>query len=527
MNKKLIKNVGIILGCSVAAKVLSYIWEALIAAYLGASDQADALYMVTSIFGILYPILDLSIWKVFLPIYKTRLVERNHQKADHIANVTITLFFILSVALVLFLLICAKPLVAIAAPGFETEKQSITIKYLRFSAPTYLLMAVASIVGAMLQSHEKFLGSQIREIGTHASKIIYISICFRFLGIYAAVTAMIIGSAFRLLIQLPFINWKWKFRPNFHFKDPDVVPILKGLPSVAMTAAIANINGLVDKIIASSAGSGSVSCINYGYKLVNVFSGMISTAISTAVYPTMIQYIAEKKTDKLNTLLTKVISAFGFIIIPLTCFCTLFSKELVTVAFQRGAFDAAATELTASVFMGYCVGMLFVGIETVITNVFYGFSDTKITMYISIIQIILNVGLDLLLIRIWGVAGLAFATSIAAIVCLCIRFFFLRNYLKVHYRTIILENLKVLGLSLVSCAIPYVAMRYYLHFNPYMTLIISVCVAGGVYLALANVCKIDTLLIMKDIIKNRLGKGNKDEKKDAEENDARDITDNE
>ena len=289
MNNKTIKNVGIILGCSIAAKVLSYFWEALIAAYLGASDQADALYMVTSIFGILYPILDLGIWKVFLPIYKTKLVEDNESKAERIANVAVTLFFTLSAALVLFLLVCAKPLVSIIAPGFDAEKQSMTVQYLRISAPTYLLMAVASVVGAMLQSREKFLGSQIREIGTHVSKIIFIFICFRVLGIYAAVIAMIVGSIFRLLVQLPFINWKWKFRPDFHFGDEDVVPMLKGLPSVAVTAAIAHINGLVDRTIASGAASGSVACLNYGHKLVNVFSGMVSTAISTAVYPTMIQ----------------------------------------------------------------------------------------------------------------------------------------------------------------------------------------------------------------------------------------------
>lgn len=526
MGNKTVKNIGIILGCSIVAKVLSYIWEALIAAYLGASDQADALYMVTSIFGILYPILDLGIWKVFLPIYKTKLVEKDDHKAEYIANVAITLFFILSAALVLFLLVCAKPLVAIVAPGFEAEKQSVTVQYLRISAPTYLLMATASVVGAMLQSREKFLGSQIREIGTHASKIIFVFVCFRFLGIYAAVTAMIIGSIFRLLIQLPFVNWKWKFRPNFHFKDPDVVPMLKGLPSVAVTAAIAHINGLVDRTIASGAVSGSVACLNYGHKLMNVFSGMISTAISTAVYPTMIEYIAKKKTDNLNTLLTKVISALGYIIIPLSCFCILFSKELVTAAFQRGAFDAAATELTAGVFMGYCVGMLFVGIETVITNVFYGFGDTRITMYISIVQIVLNVGLDLLLVRVWGVAGLAFATSIAAIVCLCIRFLFLRKYLKVQYRTILWENLKILGLSLVSCAIPFVVMRYFLHLNAYLTLIISVCAAGSVYFALSYVCKIDTLHFMKDMIKKRLGKEKTSEIEENEKDDGTDNTDN-
>lgn len=515
MNNKTVKNVGIILGCSIVAKVLSYLWEALIAAYLGASDQADALYMVTSIFGILYPILDLGIWKVFLPIYKTKLVENNESKAERIANVAVTLFFTLSAALVLFLLVCAKPLVSIIAPGFDAEKQSMTVQYLRISAPTYLLMAVASVVGAMLQSREKFLGSQIREIGTHVSKIIFVFICFRFLGIYAAVIAMIVGSVFRLLVQLPFISWKWRFRPDFHFKDEDVVPMLKGLPSVAVTAAIAHINGLVDKTIASGSASGSVACLNYGHKLVHVFSGMVSTAISTAVYPTMIQYIAEKKTDKLNTLLTKVIAALGFIIIPLSFFCALFSKDLVTAAFQRGAFDAAATELTAGVFLGYCVGMLFVGISTVVTNVFYGFGDTKITMYISIIEIAINVGLDFLLIRFWGVMGLALATSASSIICLCIRFLFLRKYLKVQYRAIFTENLKIIGLSMISCAIPFVVMRYLLHLNSYLTLIISACITGGVYFVLSYICRIDTLHFLKDMIKKRFSKG-KASKEDGE-----------
>ena len=282
MSNKTVKNVGIIIGCSVVAKILSYIWEATLAALLGASDQADAFYMTTSIFGILYPILDLGIWKVFLPAYKKRLVGKEESKAEMIANISVTLFFTLSVALVLFLIVCARPLVAVMAQGFDPDKAEMTVEYLRISAPTYLLMAVASVVGAMLQSRERFLGSQIREIGTHLSKIIYIFITFKFFGIYAAVTAMIIGSIFRLLIQLPFINWKWRFRPDFRFRDKDIVPMIKGLPSVAVTAAIGHINGMIDKMVASGAESGSVACLNYGHKLVNIFSGVISAAISTA-----------------------------------------------------------------------------------------------------------------------------------------------------------------------------------------------------------------------------------------------------
>ena len=506
MNNKVVKNVGIILGCSIAAKILSYIWEATLAAFLGASDQADAFYMTTSIFGILYPVLDLGIWKVFLPAYKRKLVKKEEKRAEKIANIAVTFFLLLSLALVLFLIVCADPLVRIMAPGFDIEKKQTTIEFLRISAPTYLLMAVASIVGAMLQCRDRFFGSQIRELGTHISKIIFIIICYRFIGIYAAVIAMIIGSIFRLMIQLPFIDWRWKYSPDFNFKDKEILPMIKGLPSVAVTAAISHINGLVDKIVASKAVSGSVACLNYGHKLMNVFSGMLSTAIGTAVYPTIIQYIAEKKTEKLKELLVNVINALGFIIIPISCFCVLFSEELVTVAFQRGAFDASATKVTAGVFMGYCLGMLFLGISTSVTNVFYGYGDTKITMYISLIGISLNIILDLVFMHIWGVAGLAVATSFAAIIGLGIRFLFLRRYIQIGYRLIIFEYVKILSIAAISCGIPFVIFSNLIKINIYLSLVFSAIICGALYLGSAFLFKVKTLDFVRSLIINRFGK---------------------
>ncbi len=502
MRSKVVKNVGIILGCSIAAKILSYIWEATLAAFLGASDQADAFYMTTSIFNILYPILDLGIWKVFLPIYKTKLVKKEEDRAEQIANISISFFFMLSVALVLFLIIFARPLVGIMAPGFETEKKALTIQYLRISAPAYFLMTTASILGAILQSREKFLGSQIREIGSHVSRIACLFLCYRILGIYAALVALIVGSVFRVLIQLPFINWKWKFKPDFHFKYQDIVPMIKGLPSVAVTAAIAHINGLVDKIVASGAATGAVACLNYGHKLMNVFSGMISSAISTAVYPTMIQHITNNESDKLKELLRNVLGALMFFIIPISIFCFLFSTEMVTVAFQRGAFDASATSLTAEVFVGYCLGMLFLGVSTVITNVFYGYGDTKITMYISIVNITLNIVFDLLFIRFWGVAGLAFATSISAIICLCIRMIYLKKYIRVGYKSIFSEGIKILLLSAGTCLIPYFLVNKLLHMNVYFSLLLSVVICVAIYLAAAYVLRLKTL----DFVRSLIGK---------------------
>ena len=493
MSNKIFKNVGIILGCSIIAKILSYIWEAVLAAYIGVTDQADAFYMVTSVFGVLYPILDLGIWKVFLPAYKSRLVKKQETKAEELANISITFFFLLSVALVALLIFLTKPLVMIVAPGFDAEKKAMTVQFLRLSSAMYFLMTTASIIGAMLQSREKFLGSQVREIGTHVSKIIFGLITFRYFGIYAAVAAMVVGSIFRVLIQLPFIDWKWRFKPNFHLGNTDVKSMMKGLPAVAITAAIANLNGMIDKIVASGTVTGSVASLNYGDKLMNVFSGMISVAIATAVYPTTIQYIAEKEECKLKELLRNAISALMFCIIPISLFCFVFSEELVTVAFQRGAFDAMATKTTAGVFAGYCVGMLFIGVSGIITNVFYGYGDTKKTMYFSIAEIILNVVFDITFVRWLGVSGLAYATSISALLCLGMKFMYLRKYVKIGNRKISIEGIKILLISVASCILPYVLTNYAIHMNVYLILLIDALLFGGLFLGLSFLLRVNAL----------------------------------
>ena len=503
MNGKTIKNTGIILGCSIVAKILSYVWEAILASYLGASDQADAFYMMSSITAILYPILDLGIWKVFLPVYKTKLVQGGETSAEKIANIVVTLFLLLSAALVLFLIVFARPLVVLIAPGFSPEKKLITIRYLRLSAPAYLLMASASVVGAILQSREKFLGSQIREIGTHVSKIVFILLCFRYMGIYAAVIAMIIGSIFRLLIQLPFINWGWSYRPDFNFRDAEISPMLRGLPSVSITAAISHVNGMVDKIVASGTISGAIACLNYGHKLVNVFSGMISTAISTAVYPTIIQNIAEAKEEYLKELLRSVISALMFFIIPISLFCILFSEKLVIAAFQRGAFDTAATALTSEVFIGYCIGMLFTGVSSIVTNVFYGYGDTKITMRISVLSILLNIIFDLLFVKIWGVAGLAVATSLSSGICLSIRFLYLKKYVIIDYRKLAEEFLRIILLSFLACFVPYLLVTKIVHLNVYLSLGVALFLCIAIYFILAFLFKLNTINFVKMIIENR------------------------
>ena len=114
-------------GCSVAAKILAFVWEAVLAALLGVSEQADAFYMTSGVMGILYPVIDIGIWKVFLPMYKTNMMQKSEGKVKRIADIALTFFFLVSIALVLFFIVFAKPIIYISAPGFSDEKAKMAI----------------------------------------------------------------------------------------------------------------------------------------------------------------------------------------------------------------------------------------------------------------------------------------------------------------------------------------------------------------------------------------------------------------
>ena len=502
----MIKNTVIILICSILVKILSYIWEALIASYLGISDNADAFYMSTGIINVLYPMLDLGIWKVFMPIYKQSLSLHSKKRTDKIANISITLFLCFSVILVLFFVFFAEPLVVIMAPGFSVGKKIITVEYLRIAAIAYLLMAVATVISVMLQSHERFIGYQMRELMNHLSKIVYVILCYKYLGIYAIVTAIIVGGVFRLFVQIPFINWPWIFRFNFNFGAAEIRPMLKGLPSVAVTTAISHINSLVGTMFASTAVTGAIACLNYGNKLMNVFSGMLSGAIATATYPKIIQFIAEKRDKELSYLISNIVAALSFTIIPISMLCGVYSKVLVEIAFQRGSFDIVAVELTSNIFAINCIGMLFWGLTTMVTNIFYAFGDTRITFYISLVHVFLNFSLNFLLFPVYGVVGVAISASLSVVLCFFIRVYFLKFYVKVEYNNILSEIIKIVFISLIAVSISRVLYALILQNNIIIKMFCVILVIMTIYIGLAYLLRVKVLLFLKKIFFSKLNK---------------------
>jgi murein biosynthesis integral membrane protein MurJ len=505
IGKKIFRGTLIILVVTVLAKLAAFLSEAVNAAYLGTTYKSDAYYMVASIQQVLYPMLSIGIWKVFLPIYKDKLTHNDQSGADGLANKMISFFTIISISAVVLLILLASPVVSLVAPGFEGETKRLCIELVRISAPMYVFIIAAAIYASMLQCHNKFFGSQIREVATHIPVILAAVLFYRRFGIRAMAIALIAGGLLRLLVELPFVDWGYRFRPDFNFKCPEFGVMLKRLPSALLSEGVHQINVLIDRAMASMFPEGAVSGMNYGHRLTNVFSGLLSSAVATALFPQMVELISRKKLEELEKLMTKILSIFMLLMIPVTIACMLFSEDLVRAVFERGAFQEESVSLTAGVFTFYSLGLLFVACSTVVTNVFYGFGDTKTPLIIGLINMGINILLNVTLAHIMGVNGLALATSLAALISLGLRFFFVRKHVELEWKQLGLTFVKVLLAAAFACGSAWM-LSGLLQFNVYLRLILAAAVGVALYLAAVKLLRVREVEDLHRLLRKKLKK---------------------
>ena len=492
LGKQIFRGTLIIIFVSILAKLSAFLSEAVNAAYMGTSKESDAYYMVAGIQQVLYPMLSIGIWKVFLPVYKDKITREGHSAAESLSNKMISFFSLVSLAAVVLLMLFSRQVVSVVATGFTGETKELCIDLVRISAPMYLFIVAEAIYAVMLQCHNKFFGSQIREVASHLPSILAAILLYRRFGIRVMALALVAGGILRLLIELPFVDWGYRYKPDFRFKGKEFGLMLKRLPSALLSEGVQQINALIDRSMASSFPEGAVSALNYGNRLCNVFSGLLSSAISTALFPQMVELISQKKHRELSGLMTKILNLFLLLMVPVTVACVLFSSDLVSAVYERGAFQAESTLLTSGVFTCYSIGLLFAASSAVVSNIFYGFGDTRTPLLISVFHMFVNVGLNLWLSRLIGVKGLALATSLSAVLTYGIRLFLMKKIVSPEWKSIMWTCIKTVLASAAACGAAYFAASL-AGANVLLRLLVAAGTAVPLYLAAVIFLKVQAM----------------------------------
>jgi putative peptidoglycan lipid II flippase len=338
--------------------------------------------------------------------------------------------------------------------------------------------------------------------------ILYL-LLFRNYNILGLTIANVIGNFFRVAVQVPSLvkhGYRYKFLINFNDRRLKEVVIL--IVPVVIGAGANSLNLFVDQYIASSLQSGSISALNFAQKLIIFINTIIVTSVNSIVYPLMANMRNNEDKRGFLDIFKKSVLYLGILLIPITIGIVIYNKEIISIAYERGVFDAKAVEATSPALLGYGFGIFFTGIRDILNSTLFTMGKTKITTINGIIGVIINIIFCIILSKYMGLMGIALASVIAMAVTAILLF---RSIVKLEKSLIIKDLVKKIGLITINSLIMgliIITLVVYLKnkLSSLTILLLGVIVGSIVYFILCYLFRIEEVIEIKDFILKKINR---------------------
>ncbi len=444
------------------SRILGLIRQVFMARLFGTGIAADA-------WGIAYPIPNSlryligegGITKVFMPKYAQIREEKGEESADRYAASFFTLFSVFLVLLGAGIYFVAPAFIKLLMFGWRDDpvKIELTIKMLQMLSPFVVFIGVYALFMGFLNSKNRFF---IPALGPAIFNIVWllgVAWAYFFSNLptnpkfLLVIGFVVLGSLAQAVFQMPMAKRMGAFRkPDIKGYWPDIKETLLLFMPLFLSLMVTEINIFVDRFLASTLVTGSVSALRFANLLVQFPISLVSTALATAALPAMSRSTAEKDRSQLASIVSYSLRMALAILIPVIFITSILRTEIVRLIFEGGNFTASvSTPFTASALMFYIFGIAGHSSLRVTQQAFYSLKDTKTTVKIGFIAVAANVIANLLLIDSMGHNGLALGTTISHYVYFGLLFVILTRRLRgLEGRKILKSGLCFLGISAIG-----------------------------------------------------------------------------
>lgn len=406
-------------GFTLLSRLSGFIRDIVLAAVLGAGAMMDAFSVALrlpnhfrTIFG------EGAVNQAYIPAYARVRQQAGEAAAALFANRVFTLNLIVQVVLLAIALPFMPEIVRLLAPGFANDPQrfELAVALTRITFPYLLFITLVTLLSANLNAVDRFAAAAAAPILLNISLIAALAIAFLFpSAAYAAAWGVAVAGVLEWLLVASDARRAGVSaaltRPRI---DADVKSFLKAFGPAVIGSAGVQIALFADTIIASLLPRGAYSALYYAERLYQLPIGVIAIGVGTVLLPTMSRLIAAGNEDGANKAQNRAVALTIVMAAPFAAAFLAIPELIVSALFERGRFDAAASQAAGAVLFAYAIGLPAIVLIRSQVSAFQARGDTTTPMLVSLAAIACNVALKLLLWRDWGAPGLALATAAGA-----------------------------------------------------------------------------------------------------------------
>jgi putative peptidoglycan lipid II flippase len=517
------------------SRLLGLVREQVFAAMFGASNATDAYQIAFRIPNLLRDLfaegaMSAALVPTFIQVQKEQGEKRGWQLAT---RVFVVLFLIVS--LITILGVCfAEPIVGFYASAFKATpgKFELTVAMTKIMMPFFPLVALAAGFMAILNACGKFfIPSFASAMFNLVSIVVGVVLAKIFSGmgrpsIEGMAYGVVAGGLVQALIQWPVLR-RQGYRPIW--SEPLNVPVqsdpglsrmmLLMIPGTVGLAAT-QINILVNSIFATSVGEGAVSWLNYSFRLMQFPIGIFGVSLATATLPAFSRFWTEQDYEGASHSLLKSVKRVFAINFPASAGLAFLGVPIISLIFEHGRFHHADSVATAEALAAYAIGLTAYSVVKVLVPICYAMGETKVAVISSFFSVLSNLIFNLLFVKKLGFVGLAFGTSLTAILNSALLWFWISKKMKkkqVSAKTQEMLNscVQFAGAALFMGVVVWCVDQYLMEpLNPQNPLwyrgirVFTGLILGvGSYLGVSILLKLQESLEIIDLFKRRLRRG--------------------
>jgi putative peptidoglycan lipid II flippase len=438
LNTKAAGIIGIAVMCS---RLLGLVREQIFAALFGGGAAMDAF---TAAFRIPNLLRDLfaegALSTAFVTTFSKTIARGGDADAWRLANKVATMTALTLGLLCILGMVFSTELVGLIAPGFDHDKAALTARLTRIMFPFILLVSLAALVMGMLNAKNRFgvpaMASSFFNIGSIVGGVtlgFWIDPHFGPRALIGLAFATVIGGALQLAVQLPSLaRLGYRYRPDFHWRDPGVKAILLLMGPAVIAASTTQVNVLVNSMFASTLQDGSIFWLSIAFRLMQLPLGLFGVALGTVTLPLLSRLVVAGRMDAFRSELARAMRWALLLTLPSMVGLMMLAEPIISVLYQHGKFNAYEAAQAAGALRFYAIGLAGYAALKVLVNAFYALDRRKTPMMVSLLAVALNLLFNwIFTFRLgWGHRGLAFSTGCIATVNFLILYFLMQSQLK-------------------------------------------------------------------------------------------------
>ncbi len=419
----LIRKFSTVGSATMASRALGFVREALIAAALGAGPVADAFYAAfrfPNLFRRLFA--EGAFNTAFIPLFAKELEGGGEEAARRFASEVLSFLMVFLLAVSALAIIAMPVLVAtIIAPSFAEDpaKFDLTVTLTRIMFPYLFCMSLVAMFSGILNSMRRYFLAAFAPV---LLNVILIGVLVPALqagarqetvGLWLAWGVVVSGVMQLFFLWLGVRKAGLSFRIGRPRLTPGVRRLMILMGPALLTGGVTQINLVVGQIIAS-AQAGAIAILNYADRINQLPLGVIGIAVGVVLLPELARALkAGDERDAQHLQNRSLEFAFG-LTLPAAVGLMLMPGPIVALLYERGAFTAQTTALTAAALAAFASGLPAYVLIKVFSPAFFAREDMKTPMWFSMVAVIINIVGSLALFPAFGHVGIAAATSVSA-----------------------------------------------------------------------------------------------------------------